>query len=470
MKVAHRFLLLWILVAMSALASAAECRKTGTICVDTSPTKAISGVSFSLADVGGCWRWRDTYQCVGSHGSTTGTCDSFEARNCQYVSDSCTQFYPAPFDEICERRAFTYSCPSGSPQTVTTNDCATRLGCTTNADGTQNCIDAGHPNDSDFGRAMVAMEVGREAGVYRKGLNVFSGISKTCRSKNMGFSTDCCDTSGGARSNASVMTGSAFSGLTGVAGDVLSYGWKNATDVCYDLMFQSDAPWMVEKAVAAWGQQGALGWQPNANFTTEIGMGGMVLSYGESAAGIAGSISQGLEFLTGSPLSADLLGAISPTELVSNMFGVEGLSLSFDPVSFGFTMALTVYQSLTACDEEEMKLGMMRGANLCVSGGEECDDGGLFGLFKSCTQYYCCYNSKLARIINEQGLPQLGRQPGRDCQGFTDTDIGRLDWDRINMSEFVNDMVRQAQLPDAAAIQSKAPAVVEKLRNYYAPN
>jgi len=468
MKRAVAFLSLVLALANSGFAG--QCRKVDSVCIDQAAVKRISGKDVTLEQVGGCWEYRDSYQCVGDKGDNSSNCASLDARNCQYVSDTCSQYYAAPFDGICERRTFTYQCPSSEAQTVTTKDCVSRVGCTTNPDGTQNCIDSGYPNDADFGRAMVAMEVGREAGVYRSGGSVFSGISKTCQSKNTGFSTDCCDTSGGARPNSSVMSGAAFSALSGIGGEVLSYGWKGATDVCYDLMFQSDAPWMVERAVSAWGQQGMLGWEPNTSFTPQISMGGMVLSYGETAAGVAGSISQGLEFLTGSPLSSELLGAISPTELITNMFGIEGLSLSFDPVSFGFSMAMTVYQSLTACNEEEMKLGMMRGANLCISGGEDCDDGGLFGLFKSCTQHFCCYNSKLARIINAQGLPQLGRNPGRDCGGFSEADLTVIDWNRIDMSEFVNDMVRQAQHPDVATIQSKVPAVVEKLKAYYAPN
>lgn len=458
-----------VLLAMAInMAVAGQCRKVDSVCIDETTVKSISGMSVTLAQVGGCWEYRDSYQCVGDKGDNTSNCASLDARNCSYVSDVCTQYYSAPFEGVCERRTFTYSCPSSAEQSITTKDCVSRVGCTTNPDGTQNCIDSGYPSDKDFGKAMVAMEVGREAGVYRNGGAVFSGISKTCQSKNMGFSTDCCDTSGGAKSNASVMSADAFSNLVGVGGDVLSYGWKNATDVCYDIMFQSDAPWMVDQAVGAWGQQGLLGWEPNANFSTSISMGGMVLSYGESAAGVVGSISKGLEFLTGSPLSSEVLGSLAPTELITNMFGIEGMTLSFDPVSFGIQMAITVYQSLVACNEEEMKLGMLRGANLCISGGEDCDDGGLFGLFKSCTQFYCCYNSKLARIINAQGLPQLGRNPGRDCGGFGEGDLGVINWDAIDMSEFVNDMVRQAQLPDAANIQSRAPAVVEKVKNYYA--
>lgn len=457
----------FIVILSAAAAGAAECRKVDSVCIDETAAKSISGISVTLAQVGGCWEYRDSYQCVGEKGDNTSNCASLDARQCTYVSDACTQYYGAPFENICERRTFTYSCPSADAHTITTNNCVARLGCTTNPDGTQNCIDSGYPADTDFGKAMVAMEVGREAGVYRNGAAVFSGVSKTCQSKNMGFSTECCDTSGGAMPNSSVLTSAALrNGLT-IGGDVLAYEWKSGTSVMYDMMFQSDAPWMVDRAVAAWGQQGVMGWTPDPQFSTQISMGGFVLSYGQTASGIADTLASGLQTLTGATAPIPLPSMLQPVELIKNLGGIEGLSFSFDPVSFGFQMAIMVYQSLVACNEEEMKLGMMRGANLCISGGEDCDDGGLFGLLKSCTQFYCCYNSKLARIINQQGLPQLGRNPGRDCGGFGEGDLGVLNWDAIDMSEFVNDMVAQSKLPDAAAIQGRAPAVVEKVKNYY---
>ena len=43
---------------------AAECRLSGSVCVDTSPSKKISGVSVTLAEVGGCWEYEDTYTCI----------------------------------------------------------------------------------------------------------------------------------------------------------------------------------------------------------------------------------------------------------------------------------------------------------------------------------------------------------------------------------------------------------------------
>jgi len=43
------------------LAQAADCQLSGSVCVDTSATKNVSGVTVTLAEVGGCWEYEDTY-------------------------------------------------------------------------------------------------------------------------------------------------------------------------------------------------------------------------------------------------------------------------------------------------------------------------------------------------------------------------------------------------------------------------
>ena len=57
---------------------------------------------------------------------------------------------------------------------------------------------------------------------------------------------------------------------------------------------------------------------------------------------------------------------------------------------------------------------------------------------------YCCYNSKLARLIAAQGRPQLKRGWGKasrpDCSGFTEKELRQLDFSKMEFSEFVADI------------------------------
>lgn len=54
---------------------------------------------------------------------------------------------------------------------------------------------------------------------------------------------------------------------------------------------------------------------------------------------------------------------------------------------------------------------------------------------------FCCFNSPLARIIQEQGRQQLGIDWGTptspNCRGFTPKEFQKLDWNKIDFSEWI---------------------------------
>ena len=65
---------------------------------------------------------------------------------------------------------------------------------------------------------------------------------------------------------------------------------------------------------------------------------------------------------------------------------------------------------------------------------------------------YCCFNSKLARIVHEQGRPQLqgdisdwGGAESPNCRGFTPEEFQMLDFARIDLSEWYGDIEGKAQ-------------------------
>ncbi|MFE8035025.1 conjugal transfer protein TraN, partial [Thiohalocapsa marina] len=64
---------------------------------------------------------------------------------------------------------------------------------------------------------------------------------------------------------------------------------------------------------------------------------------------------------------------------------------------------------------------------------------------------FCCYNSPLARIINEQAYPQLGRSWGEakqpDCRGLSLQEMERLDWSQIDLSEWIALLTQAGQFP-----------------------
>jgi len=101
-----------------------------------------------------------------------------------------------------------------------------------------------------------------------------------------------------------------------------------------------------------------------------------------------------------------------------------------------------------------------RNARLCHAVGTYCSSCiRVLGRCVSCithTTNKCCFNSALARIIQEQGRQQLDKSWGSarnpDCSGFTVAQLQSLDFARMDLSEFYASIV--PTLPNAAAVQS----------------
>ncbi|ANB92574.1 hypothetical protein MOVS_10795 (plasmid) [Moraxella ovis] len=91
------------------------------------------------------------------------------------------------------------------------------------------------------------------------------------------------------------------------------------------------------------------------------------------------------------------------------------------------------------CNNEEKVLAIKRGSGLCEYSHEWCSKKTFFGSCLEKKRQYCCYRSTLARIINKQGRQQLGK--GAGCNGFTLDELQRLDFSRMDLSEFINEIV-----------------------------
>lgn len=107
---------------------------------------------------------------------------------------------------------------------------------------------------------------------------------------------------------------------------------------------------------------------------------------------------------------------------------------------------------LTRCNQEEHELGLLKQAKKTHYVGRYCSKkqelpfGGSVCLVRK--KVYCTYPSKLARILIEQGNNQLGRGYGApknpNCKGFTLEEIGRINFDKMDLSEFYEDVIRDA--------------------------
>ena len=146
----------------------------------------------------------------------------------------------------------------------------------------------------------------------------------------------------------------------------------------------------------------------------------------------------------------------------------EGVVVAFDPWSLVIAVIIYVILSMMACNEEEGRLALKEGASLCHSVGTYCSSClRVLGICVSCverTTSKCCFNSMLARIVNEQGRAQIGKGWGgaqnADCSGFTVAQLQTLNFAAMDLSEFYASLV--PTLPNVNALQagsaSRVPA------------
>jgi conjugal transfer mating pair stabilization protein TraN len=361
-------------------------------CVDGPATKIIDGVPVTRD----CWRFETMLSCPQNAGSNE--CGPLIAAGCTPTGTACQQINAAT--GVCEITENTYTCPVAPSTNVTASNCPANVFCLAGS-----CFNTSYTSDGDFARSMSFMEAAREAGVYldTNNMQVFKGEANSCRDR---LFKNCCssDASGAGMSNQS---------LYGVGSRLV-----------YDVLMNADNREFLYQGLSA--------------LLTSGGFSGSFTSYGVTVA------------VNGTALPAG--SAV--------LYSGDSLVIAFDPWSLAIAVVIYVVMSLTSCNESEGKLAMKEGAGLCHTIGSYCSSClRILGFCVSCvenTTGKCCFNSKLARIINEQGRLQFSKGWGGaqspDCSGFTIAQLQSLDFSSMDLTEFYASIV--PSLPNVNAIQN----------------
>jgi conjugal transfer mating pair stabilization protein TraN len=387
-----------------SLTAGGRCAVAATArCVEGPATRDIDGAPVTRA----CWRYATGLSC--QFGATTDECAPLAAAGCTPSGTVCRQMNSAT--GVCELTENTYQCPAASTTTETARSCPADVFCVAGS-----CFDTRAPADADFARAMTFLEAAREAGVYldTDRLTVFNGERSRCRDR---LFTNCCGSDGAG-------SGMSNQSLLGVGSRLV-----------YDVLMDSANREFVYYGMRALLMNGGF----NGTFT----------SYGVTVA------------VNGTALPAGS----------SVLYAGESVVVAFDPWSLVIAIVMYIVMSLLSCDEEEGKLAMREGAKLCHRVGTYCSSCiRVFGSCVACITYTtnkCCFNSQLARLIQEQGRPQFGKGWGSarnpDCSGFTVAQLQQLDFARMDLSEFYASIV--PTLPTTGTVQSGA--VERASRCYY---
>lgn len=128
----------------------------------------------------------------------------------------------------------------------------------------------------------------------------------------------------------------------------------------------------------------------------------------------------------------------------------------------------TQFLALFLCSQEEITLDVKDRMGVCHYVGEYCSEKLLF-VCGTIRHTYCCFQTKLARVIQEQGRAQLNKSWGTpknpDCSGFTVDEFSQLDLSKMDFTEVYGDYTSAVSLP--SSLQS-ATEIQSKIQAYYA--
>jgi len=349
-----------------------------------------------------CWSYERTLSCAS--GADSDECAPLAAQGCTLGTTSCKQLNAAT--GACEIYQDSYNCPASAQTVTTASNCPANVFCLG-----ANCFNTSYTNDADFARSMSMLEAAREAGVYldTTSMRVFKGEANRCRNR---LFKDCCDADG---SGSGMSNQSAF----GVGSRLV-----------YDVLMNAGNREFLYQGMSA--------------LLTSGGFSGSFTSYGVTVA------------VNGTALPAGS----------SVLYAGDSMVVAFDPWSLAIAVVIYIVMSMMSCNEEEGKLAMKEGARLCHSTGSWCSSClRILGKCVSClerTTGKCCFNSMLARIVNEQGRSQISKGWGSgqnpDCSGFSIPELQSLDFAAMDLTEFYASIVPNH--PNLGAIQNSNSAAV----------
>ncbi|HCI7777671.1 TPA: conjugal transfer protein TraN, partial [Escherichia coli] len=114
---------------------------------------------------------------------------------------------------------------------------------------------------------------------------------------------------------------------------------------------------------------------------------------------------------------------------------------------------------LAKCSSDEKALAKAKSNKLTVSVGEFCSKK-VLGVCLEKKRSYCQFDSKLAQIVQQQGRNgQLrigfGSAKHPDCRGITVDELQKIQFDRLDFTNFYEDLMNNQKIPDSGVLTQK---------------
>lgn len=154
--------------------------------------------------------------------------------------------------------------------------------------------------------------------------------------------------------------------------------------------------------------------------------------------------------------TADRAAEEAMTEMASQAASMLGAAMTVYTV---YVVAVAVIQMVYACEQEELEMNTKRATDSCTYVGSYCKSE-VLGACVEKRKAYCCFNSPLSRIIQEQVRPQLGETFGSakepQCGGIPLNRISEIDWDQVDLDEWLAILQQNGQMPDGSNLTMDA--------------
>lgn len=238
-------------------------------------------------------------------------------------------------------------------------------------------------------------------------------------------------------------------------------GWSDAAIA----MITSLGGYFAKQQLADWAAQYVIN-QALAEGSFSFVTSGLSSLFGDGAMHIVNDsiAGMGVEFVSSSGSFTAYVGSEAGMQsAVSQLSSVYLSAISWVGWAYTIYSMYNIVDGMTQCLAGEKILGCKRSKGVCHDVGTKCT----FKVFGMCGQkkrIFCCFDSVLARIIHEQGRPQIGLGWGDgdnpECRGFYVDEFMHIDFTQIDLGEYTDDLTRQ--MLNQEQVGSKITKLLEK--------
>lgn len=399
-------------------------------CADSTPCKSVDGGTYCLAGTANppagatvgtatCWSMATDFTCMEykdgcTSYSSNADCKEIGTAACTRDAQGQPMLSTHPKAGQCQSYTRTFSCKDprkeGSDYTVTT-ECETS--------SLQNGLEWTVKTESmtnDFMSAVTGQEIARQIAVYGQKDNngvgaLFPGESLSCRDGYFGLKNCCKSKGGGGVTNSSWAQSLGMSVAAGAFKQGAGYAVSKGSGFVYDSLY-SNAPQYLTPGVETFFDSAiSNSWQ----------------SAGYGAFGIGTTADAAAGFFASS----------------SSSVAIGNTGLYFNPYGLAAAVAIQLVMEALSCTQDEEDLAKARAENLCVEIGTYCSKHlRILGIVVACleeTTSFCCFNSLLAKAIQQGAHSQLGLSWGSpqspNCTGLSPQQLTSIDFNSPQMQE-----------------------------------